>query len=431
MVPVNTGLLPSGDEVQHHYTTLGDKTVTLTVTDSAGNSGSTNLIVHVISSPYSPVAGLTFSSTDTGQSGNTVGIIDAGPNIGQVTLKFDGTASHNPDPTSVNSPKNAQGISAFLWEWPTAPVNTVTGDTPPSVNAGGSPSDTMFQEGALDTSGQLNTGSKAGVETYIFNFGSNPANWPTSLIVKLQVKSNITQTTPGVPPNTDTISQQILLAPNSSLTTTRPSIKNVTVHNISDTTAIISFDTVDQFGNALATTANIGYGLVAGPPYGSSKSDPSGIHHDMVLTGLTAGTTYHYGITVTTGGGVTASTVDSMLKTLPPGTPILGYLILSHSTSGSTETVTIRVTNTGPGDALNFTATTFLANRGVTLPAGTTFGGAGTTIPAGGGTYNMTLNFTLPANFAFTSFMTKFAYSYTNSASTHSAGTAQLTVPYP
>ena len=98
-----------------------------------------------------------------------------------------------------------------------------------------------------------------------------------------------------------------------------------------------------------------------------------------MLTGLTAGTTYHYGITVTSSGGNTASTVDAKLKTLPSGTPILGYAILSHITVGATEVVKIRVTNTGPGDALNFKANTFLANRGVTLPAGTTFGGAGNT----------------------------------------------------
>ena len=437
-VPPNTALYPAGDVTTHHFTALGDYTVSLTVVDDKQQTGTTTITVHVTDAAVAPIAALTVQSQNTGQatdgSGNVqIGIIDAGPNIGKVTIQFDGSSSKDTS-IAVKAPKNSRSISSFLWDWPVASSNNNTtpplGDTLPSVNPGGS-GDGTYAEGNVDTASimnmLLNAGSKVAVPTYSFNFGTDPTQWPTSIIVKLKVASNFLSGALST-----TISKQIILKPNSSLPSVVPSVKNLSVHNITDTTAIVSFDTVDQFGNAVATNGTVNYGTTSA--YGSSQTDGIlGIHHDVKLIGLLADTIYHYDVKVTTSGGGSSTTADATFRTLQSGVPSLSYSVAAHSLVGSMETVTFLVTNNGSGDALNFTANAFTANPNTITVNGVplTFGGAGTTITKSGGTFSFTVTYTLPTGFNKKAFVATYKDTFSNSGGTNYNATVPNTVQVP
>jgi hypothetical protein len=396
-VPVNTALYPTGDTVQHHFTTKGDYIVKLTVTDDQGQSNSTTVTVHVIPAPYPPVAVLNVTATNgSRQNGDTVGVLTDG----SVTLQMDGTNSFNPDPTSVNPPHNANGISAFAWEWPTTP-NGVS-EVPP-----------LFDEGTAANDPNLNAGSKAGLQTYKFQFDIN--NLPQSILIGFMVASDITQSN-GQPPNSAVIYKQINLLPNSQIPPVSIILKNLYVHNITDTTAVVSFDTYDSNG-PVPTNGTVDYGLTKS--YGSVMNDNTGAsHHDVVLSGLTPLSTYHYTVIITaTVGTATASSSDNTFATLSAGTPILNFQVSSHTAPDPNNivTVTYSMTNNGGGTAKNIVLTNFFAGSSVV-----TANGASVTLPAlaPGATATFTLKWNVTNDNPFKSYATGFIAAFTPTSGT-------------
>ncbi|NLH99303.1 MAG: fibronectin type III domain-containing protein [Chthonomonadales bacterium] len=400
-VPTAPGIYPSGNQAVHHFS-LGpggtpiDRTVTLTVWDDAGQQSSTTVVVHVIPAPYPPNAIMSFEAQGaSNQDGDTVGVLPDG----KVTIKFTGTASYNPDPSSVLAPKNALGISQFWWEWPAnaLPYNTGLSEAPP-----------LFDQGSSSGDPNLNVGSKDGVQTYTFEF--NPASFPSAIIVGLRVKSNIVAV--GVP-DTATIYKTINLKDNASVTPSAVQIKNVSVHDITETSATISFDTTNAGGAPQLTKGKVDYGLTAAYGLTTPLTPAFQTHHTIPLSGLTASKTYHFKITATTAGGVSGSTSDATFTTLAPATPILRYRVLSRSFTPGYETVTYRVTNVGAGIALNVAFSGWSANKGVTLDAILT--PLPTTIAASGGFSDITVRWALPTP-APPNFTSKFTCTFENSA---------------
>jgi hypothetical protein len=381
-VPTAPGVYPAGNQAVHHFS-LGpggtpiDRTVTLTVWDDAGQQSSTTVVIHVIPAPYPPVAVMSFQAQGaSNQDGDTVGVLPDGT----VQIKFTGTASYNPDPASVLTPKNALGISEFWWEWPAnaVPYNTGLSEAPP-----------LFDQGTSSGDPNLNPGSKDGVQTYTFAF--NPASFPSAIIVGLRVKSNIVAV--GVP-DTATIYKTINLKDNASVTPSAVQIKNVSVHDITETSAVLSFDTQNAGGAPQLTKAKIDYGLTSAYGTTTPLTPAFQTHHSITLTGLAANKTYHFKITATTSGGVSGFTSDATFTTLAAATPILRFRVLSRSNVPGYELVTYRVTNVGAGIALNLAFSAFTANRGVTLDSILT--PLPTTIPASGGFADFTVKWALP-----------------------------------
>jgi hypothetical protein len=403
-VPSAPGIYPAGNQAVHHFT-LGpggtpiDRVVTLTVWDDIGQQSSTTVLIHVIPAPYPPVAVMSFQAMGgSNQDGDTIGVLPDGT----VQIKFVGTNSYNPDPSSVLAPKNANGISQFWWEWPAnaVPYNTGLSETPP-----------LFDEGTASGDPNLNPGSKDGLQVYTFQFdpAAIASHSLTGIIVGLKVKSNIVGA--GVP-DTATIYKTVNLKPNSEVTPSMVQIVNVSVHDITEVSAKISFDTVNAGGIPQATKAKIDYGLTNA--YGlSTPLTPAFLtHHTIQLTGLASSKTYHYMITATSMGGVVGTTSDATFTTLAPATPILRYRVLSRSLVGTQHLVTYRVTNEGAGIALNVAFSGWWANRGVTFD--TLMSPTPTTIPPGGYA-DFTVRWNLPtpppANFS-----TKFTCTFQNSA---------------
>ncbi len=397
-VPTAPGIYPAGNQAVHHFDlgpggTPVDRVVTLTVWDDIGQSSSTTVLVHVIPAPYPPVAIMSFQAQGaSNQDGDTVGVLPDG----SVTIKFTGTASYNPDPSSVIAPKNASGISQFFWEWPAdaVPYNTGLSEVP-----------NLFDQGSSSGDPSLNPGSKDGVQTYTFHF--NPASFPSAIIVALRVKSNIAGV--GVPDEA-TVYKTINLRDNASVTPSAVQITNVSVHDITDTAAVISFDTTNAGGAPQLTKAKIDYGLTVA--YGSvTPLTPAfATHHNILLTGLTPSKTYHFKITATTAGGVSGSTSDSTFNTLALATPILRYRVQSRSHIPGYEDVTYRVSNVGGGTALSVAFSTWAATAGVTYSSLIT--PAPTTIPPGGYA-DFTVRWKLPTPEP-PSFVSKFKCTYTN-----------------
>ncbi|MGB9619318.1 MAG: hypothetical protein ACPL7K_02775, partial [Armatimonadota bacterium] len=86
-------------------------------------------------------------------------------------------------------------------------------------------------------------------------------------------------------------------------------IRNIDVIGVTSTIAQITFDTYD--GNVpLATYGYVDYGLSSS--YGSTKADSSNprANHEILLTGLTNGATYHFRIRATATGYEDAETED-------------------------------------------------------------------------------------------------------------------------
>lgn len=427
-VPEAPGVHPAGNQTTHHYSAIGDYAATLTVTDSLGLTATASITIHVIPAPFPPVAVLNVTTLNgSRQAGDTVGVLPDGT----LTLKLDGAASYNPDVSTVNPPKNANGISNFLWEWPTNGNGTPTSDgvTPPYNVAA---QDLLFDEGALDGSGTLNSGSKSATQTYLFKF--NPGSLPSQIVVGLQVLSNINQIN-GAPPNTATVFKTLTLVPNDTLPPSSLAIRNLYAHNVTATTAVITFDTVDGSGNPVATTASVQYGTTTA--YGSTKNDPTATaHHNIVLNSLLPAVQYHYKVTVTTPTTppLSTSSGDNTFRTLPSAAPILSWRLISHDKAGSISYAMYQVTNTG-GPAVNLyvVAGSYLANQGVTYngpgapPAPTL--GTPITIPTGG-TASFQVKWNLPAT-PPTSYMSKFTVKYMSTASVNYTSTPILVVPVP
>ena len=86
-------------------------------------------------------------------------------------------------------------------------------------------------------------------------------------------------------------------------------IQNIDVIGVSANIVQITFDTFDGL-NPLVTYGYVDYGST--PSYGNTKADPSNprANHEITLTGLTAGATYHYRIRATAANYEDAATVD-------------------------------------------------------------------------------------------------------------------------
>ncbi|HVP05115.1 MAG TPA: fibronectin type III domain-containing protein [Dehalococcoidia bacterium] len=91
-------------------------------------------------------------------------------------------------------------------------------------------------------------------------------------------------------------------------------ISNVAVTNITNNSATVSWTTNQP------TDGVVNYGLTSS--YGSSATDPAGMasSHSVSLTGLAQGTTYHYQVTSSAGGGNSAQSNDATFTTAVPGT---------------------------------------------------------------------------------------------------------------
>ena len=311
VVPPAPGVHPLGNQTLHSYGALGDYPVKLTVTDDAGNTNAALVTAHVVPAPYPPIAALDVAAGGASfQNGGTIGVLPDGT----VTIQFDGTLSHNPDPSSVMAPKNAQGISAFAWEWP---ANPATG-----YNGGTSESPALFDEGASSGASNLNSGSKDGLQTYTFRF--DPANFPSAISVGLQVTSNITPTAAGISP-TQTIFRQFQLLNNAAVT---PPVTNLALTNIANPSP-----------NAL-----IGQGLTY--TLTVKNNGPKGAAKNVIVTdSLPAGVDYVSG-TADNGGVVTNSgnAITATFASLPYGT-----------TATITLTTTVNVATAG-GTVLTATA---------------------------------------------------------------------------
>jgi hypothetical protein len=280
-------------------------------------------------------------------------------------------------------------------------------------NTGSSEVPALFDEGTSSGDPNLNPGSKDGIQVYTFLFdpAAIAAHTLTGMVVALKVKSNLVGA--GVP-DTATIYKTVNLKPNSEVTPSMVQVINVSVHDITETTAIVSFDTVNAGGVPQGTKAKIDYGLTAA--YGSTTAlTPVFLtHHNIPLSALAANRTYHYKITATSTGGVVGTTSDATFTTLPPSTPVLRYRVQSRSKVGNQEIVTYRVTNEGAGIALNVAFSGWWANKGVTFDALLT--ALPTTIPAGGAFADFTVRWNLPTP-APSNFTSKFTCTYQNSGS--------------
>jgi hypothetical protein len=402
-VPSAPGVYPAGNQTVHHFNlgsggTPVNRVVTLTVWDDIGQQSSTTVLIHVIPAPYPPVAVMSFQAMGgSNQDGDTIGVLPDGT----VQIKFIGTSSYNPDPGSVLAPKNALGISQFWWEWPAnaVPFNTGLSEVP-----------ALFDQGTASGDPNLNPLSKDGQQIYTFQFdpAAVAAHTLTGIIVGLKVKSNLAVTPP---PDSATIYKTVNLKPNSEVTPSQVQIINVSVHDITETTAIVSFDTVNAGGVPQGTKAKLDYGLTAA--YGSTTPlTPAFLtHHNINLTGLAASKTYHYKITATSMGGVVGTTSDATFSTLAPATPVLRFRVQSRQMVGGQELVTYRVTNEGAGIALNVAFSAWTANRGVTF--GSLLTAPPTTVPpAAFADFTVAWNLPTPtpANFA-----SRFTCTYRNS----------------
>lgn len=312
VVPINR----PANQILHHYSALGDYNVTLTVYDDQGLSGTTNTVIHVVTrASFTPTPVVSFVSVDTYTNGTTVGINDtpSDPNFGKVTIQFNGSYSYNTDPTSVNAPKNNRGISSFAWEWPTASTHTTTADTA-GDNTGVSSDPFGLDEGVLDLSGTFNAGSKAPVQTYQFNFGTDPTKWPSGMIVSLDVMSNIVQVS-GQPLNHSRLDVTVNLRRNSEVPRHTLIIRRVGMSNITRNSARISVTTVNELGQAMPSAVRINYGTTTA--YGLFVDDPVlSPTHMVTLTGLAPNTVYHFKVHAT-GNMQAVDSADYMFKTLP------------------------------------------------------------------------------------------------------------------
>jgi hypothetical protein len=305
-----------GNQILHHYSALGDYNVTLTVYDDQGLSGSTNTVVHVVTrASFTPTPVMSFVSVDTYTNGTTVGINDdaSSPNFGKVTIQFDGSYSYNTDPTSVSAPKNNRGISSFAWEWPTASTHTTTADTA-GDNSGVSGDPFGLDEGVLDVSGTFNVGSKAPVQTYTFNFGTDPTKWPAGMIVSLDVMSNIVQVS-GQPPNHARLDVTVGLRRNSEVPVHTLVIKRIGIGSITRNSVRITVVTTNELGQLMPSAIRVNYGTTTA--YGLFQDDlvlsPT---HTITLTGLAPNTVYHFKVHAT-GNMQAVDSADYVFKTLP------------------------------------------------------------------------------------------------------------------
>ncbi len=111
-----------------------------------------------------------------------------------------------------------------------------------------------------------------------------------------------------------------------------PVISNVMVSRISDTQAVISWDTNEK------ATSKVSYGTTINYDKNVSRGSMK-LHHQVMLTGLMANTTYHYKVTSMDRARNSVSSVDGMFTTAiaPPDTtpPVTSQVLISGTSQNS------------------------------------------------------------------------------------------------
>ena len=131
-----------------------------------------------------------------------------------------------------------------------------------------------------------------------------------------------------------------------------PVISNIQVSNITDTTALVTWDT-DEQGSSLVT-----YGTTTA--YGSTVSSGGLVtSHAVQLTGLTPGTAYHFFVTSVDAANNSANSADGQFVTMPDGTPPAN---VSGFTATPGDTI-VTLNWTDPSD-LDFAGTKILRKTG-------------------------------------------------------------------
>jgi len=123
-----------------------------------------------------------------------------------------------------------------------------------------------------------------------------------------------------------------------------PVITNVTASEVGKTTATITWTT------DVASSSTVQYGLTGA--FGSTATGASGINHNVTITSLTAGRTYHFRVrSITVGGsaptseGVSPASGSQLFVTAPDvGTVVIGFAMRRLA---GTIFLTVTVTNTG------------------------------------------------------------------------------------
>ena len=160
--------------------------------------------------------------------------------------------------------------------------------------------------------------------------------------------------------------------------TTPPQVSGITVTNLTTTGATISWTT-----NELARTV---CSLGTTTAYGTTVNGDTSLStaHQAVVTGLTAGITYHYSIAATDAAGNSASTTDATFTTLTPPDTTAPTLIVTSPASGATFATTdaIPVAGTAVDDRAGVVTVT-VNGTAVSLGAGGSFSTSVTGLTAG------------------------------------------------
>ncbi len=139
-----------------------------------------------------------------------------------------------------------------------------------------------------------------------------------------------------------------------------PVISGVTVSGITETSATVSW-TTDQ-----TATSQIAYGVATNPyPSITLKDGNLVTTHSQTLTGLTAGTLYHYKVMSENQYTVLAESLDATFTTLTPPPPPPTVTLSGAVTTSSTA---VNLTTAGAADWVHFDSTTVL-NRKIGVAA--------------------------------------------------------------
>lgn len=194
---------------------------------------------------------------------------------------------------------------------------------------------------------------------YVFNNGSIGSGGSHNFTLQVNISGNATGTNNwgvqasdasdgnGAISCTGDLSMSM---PGSSSDTTPPAISNLTLSNVTETSATFSWNT-DEAANAV-----VEYGPTGA--YGSSSTDSSlATSHSITLTGLSSNTSYHYRIKSTDGSNNTTQSNDNTFATAstssgPSPTPVVVTVTTTTTTieyvSSTTPTPTVVVDTVAP-----------------------------------------------------------------------------------
>ncbi len=150
--------------------------------------------------------------------------------------------------------------------------------------------------------------------------------------------------------------------------TTPPVISNVNIGNITTNSAIINWKTDELSDSRVDFGLNTSYGLVA-------LSPTLVINHGLMLTGLSAATTYHFQVTSKDAANNSASAGDFNFTTLAP--PTLTSISVTPANASIQEGSTQQYTATGifsDGSTQNLTNTVIWSSSNTTVATISAFG---------------------------------------------------------